>query len=99
MMNDGDAKERSLENGKIVRVTSRVGSIDLPLEVTENIARGVVSIPHGYGHGRTGIKLDVATEHSGVSINDLTDETVIDALTGNAAFSGLKVRIETRGLA
>ncbi len=99
MMNDGDAKERSLENGKIVRVTSRVGSIDLPLEVTENIARGVVSIPHGYGHGRTGIKLAVATEHSGVSINDLTDETVIDALTGNAAFSGLKVRIETMGLA
>lgn len=94
MINDADAKQRSLENGQTVCVSSRVGSIDLPLEVTENIARGVVSIPHGYGHGRTGIKLDVATEHSGASINDLTNETVLDELTGNAAFSSVNVRIE-----
>ena len=94
MMSDGDAKERSLENGKIVRVTSRVGSVKIPVEVTDNIARGVVSIPHGYGHRRKGLKLEIAAEHSGVSINDLTDELVMDELTGNAAFSSVMVKIE-----
>ena len=93
MINDKDARERSLEDGQTVSVTSRVGSIELPLEVTENIARGVVSIPHGYGHARKGVLLDVAADHSGVSINDLTDETVMDELTGNAAFSDVKVKI------
>lgn len=97
MMNDTDASDGSFKNGQTVRVSSRVGSIDLPIEVTENIARGVVSIPHGYGHGRNGAILDVAAEHAGVSINDLTDETVMDELTGNAAFSSVRVKIETRG--
>ena len=94
MMNDLDATERSLENGQTVSVSARVGSIELPIEVTDNIARGVVSIPHGYGHARKGVMLDVAAEHSGVSINDLTDETVIDELTGNAAFGSVQVRID-----
>ncbi|MBK6748929.1 MAG: molybdopterin-dependent oxidoreductase [Acidobacteria bacterium] len=94
MINDADAKELSLENGQFVNVNSRVGSIELPVEVTPNIAPGVVSIPHGYGHGRKGVKLDTAAEHSGVSINDLTDEAMIDELTGNAAFSSVWVRIE-----
>ena len=94
MINDADARSLSLDNGQTVCVSSRVGSVTLPLEVTNNIASGVVSIPHGYGHGRKGIKLDVAAGHAGVSINDLTDETVIDELTGNAAFSSVRVRIE-----
>lgn len=94
MMNSDDAQILSLKNGQSVRVRSRVGSVEIPLEVTENIAKGVVSIPHGYGHGRNGAKLDVAADHAGVSINDLTDETVIDDLTGNAAFSSVRVRIE-----
>lgn len=94
MMNDADAREMSLENGQTVSVSSSVGTIELPLEVTDNIARGVVSIPHGYGHGRKGVKLDIAAEHPGVSINDLTDETVMDELTGNAAFSRVRVKIQ-----
>ena len=92
MMSSADAE--GFINGQTVRVVSRVGSVELSLEVTENIARGVVSIPHGYGHGRKGVNLEVAENHAGVSINDLTDETVIDELTGNAAFSSVKVRIE-----
>ena len=56
--------------------------------------RGVVSIPHGYGHDLEGVQLDTAKNHAGVSINDLTDEMQIDELTGNAAFSNVKVRLE-----
>ena len=94
MVNSKDAESSSLKDGQTVRVVSRVGAVELPLEITENIAYGVVSIPHGYGHGRKDVKLDVAKDHAGVSINDLTDETVIDELTGNAAFSSVRVRIE-----
>lgn len=94
LINSKDAENLSLKDGQAVRVVSRVGAVELPLEITENIALGVVSIPHGYGHGRKGVRLDVAADHAGVSINDLTDETVIDELTGNAAFSSVRVRIE-----
>ena len=94
LINSTDAEAFSFTDGQTVRVVSRVGAVELPLEVTENIARGVVSIPHGYGHGRSGVKLGVALDHVGVSINDLTDETVLDELTGNAAFSSVRVRVE-----
>ena len=75
----------------MVRVASRVGSVELPAEVTTDMMPGVVSIPHGYGHNRPGIQLDVAQAHAGVSINDLTDETLLDVLTGNAALTGVAV--------
>jgi len=52
-----------------------------------------VSIPHGWGHGRPGVQTRVAAAHPGVSINDLTDDQAVDALTGGAAFSGIPVRV------
>jgi anaerobic selenocysteine-containing dehydrogenase len=94
MINPEDAAEIGIANGQAVRVSSRVGRVELPAEITETIARGVVSIPHGYGHGREGARLDIAAEHPGTSINDLTDEMVLDELTGNAAFSNVRVKIE-----
>ncbi len=97
MMNTADAEELGLQDGDVARVRSRVGEVQLPVEVTENIAAGVVSIPHGYGHGRSGTNLEVATNHAGVSINDLTDETKLDDLTGNTAFSSVRVSVEVAG--
>jgi anaerobic selenocysteine-containing dehydrogenase len=94
LINSADANELNLANNQVVKVSSRVGSVKIPCEITENIARGVVSIPHGYGHSREGVKLDIAINYAGVSINDLTDELEIDKLTGNAAFSGVRVKIE-----
>lgn len=94
MMNSVDAGSLGFNNGDAVRVSSRVGSVVLPVEVTDDIAAGVVSIPHGYGHGRNGTEAEIASNHAGVSINDLTDEIVLDDLTGNAAFSSVRVRVE-----
>ena len=93
MMNEEDASRLQLEEGQVVAVTSRVGEIKIPLEVTTAIMPGVVSIPHGYGHTRTEKSLVTAEAHAGVSINDLTDDQVVDELTGNAAFSGQHVTI------
>ncbi len=99
MMNPTDADAMQLEDGTTVTVSSRVGTITLPLERSDSVMPGVVSIPHGYGHDRTGINMDIARINAGASINDLTDDQVIDDVTGNAAFSGQRVTVtDHRGI-
>ena len=93
LMHPTDAAARGLPDGATVLVESRVGEISLPLEVTEEMMPGTVSIPHGWGHGRAGVVASVAAAHAGSSINDVTDELAVDALTGGAAFSGVPVHV------
>ena len=93
LMHPVDAANRDLVNGQDVEVRSRVGSIVVPVEVSEEMMQGVVSIPHGWGHNRPGNQLAVAQQHAGESINDLTDNQAIDALCGTAAFNGTLVEI------
>jgi anaerobic selenocysteine-containing dehydrogenase len=93
LMNPRDAAQRQLATGQKVLVQSRVGSIVVPIEVSEEMMPGVVSIPHGWGHARTGNRLAVAQQHAGESINDLTDSQTIDALCGTAAFNGTPVAV------
>ena len=62
--------------------SNHVGAVELPVEITEDIMPGVVSIPHGFGHNRKGVKLSIAAERPGVSLNDLTDPAKIDVLSG-----------------
>lgn len=94
LMNTDDAAALQIIDKQVVKVSSRVGSIELPVEITADIMRGVVSIPHGYGHNRKGTNLDVAQQFAGASMNDLTDEMEIDDLTGNAVLNGVLVQIE-----
>ncbi|QDE88189.1 dehydrogenase [Myxococcus xanthus] len=93
MMHPEDAARRALADGMEATVTSRVGTVTVPIHVTDEVMPGVVSLPHGYGHGRQGTRLAVATAHAGASHNDLTDAQAVDALCGNAAFSGTPVRV------
>lgn len=79
--------------GSRVRVTSETGEVEVPVEVTEEIMPGVVSLPHGWGHGRPGVGLEVAARHAGASFNDLTDGERVDPLCGNAVLNGIPVRI------
>lgn len=94
LMHPQDAVVRRLNSGESVTVKSRAGAIEIPIELSEEIMPGTVSIPHGWGHNRTGTQLTVAERHAGQSINDLTDELAIDALCGTAAFSGIAVTVE-----
>jgi anaerobic selenocysteine-containing dehydrogenase len=94
LMHPSDAAHRRLTSGENVLVRSRVGEIVLPLEVTDEMMPGVVSIPHGWGHDRAGNHLAVAQQHAGASINDLTDHLAIDALCGTAAFGGTPVTVD-----
>lgn len=94
MMHPETAKRHKILNGQDVKVTSQVGSIIIKAEVIDELMPGVVSIPHGWGHGRKGVKQKVAQQHAGVSVNDLTDDSLIDALSGNAAVNGGPVILE-----
>ncbi len=93
MMHPEDAQVLGLAEGDEARVTSRVGEVSVPVSVTDEVMRGVVSLPHGYGHRRQGVRQSTAVTHAGVSLNDLTDDQRLDALSGNAAFSGVPVRV------
>jgi anaerobic selenocysteine-containing dehydrogenase len=94
LMHPQDAFERALENGQSVHVRSRVGHIEVPVQISDEIMPGVVSLPHGWGHGRKGARLNVASSVPGASINDLTDETRVDVMSGVAALSGTPVTVE-----
>ena len=94
LMHPSDAAHRELVTGQRVLVRSRVGSVVLPIEISDEIMPGVVSIPHGWGHDRPGNQMEVAQQHAGESINDLTDNQNIDALCGTAAFNGTLVTVE-----
>jgi len=94
MLHPETAKQYGIEDGQNVKVTSRVGSVTIVAEVTDELMPNVVSIPHGWGHGRKGVKQKIAQAHAGVSVNDLTDDTLIDQLSGNAAVNGVPVQLE-----
>lgn len=93
LMHPSDANARALTTGSSVTVTSRAGAVVVPVEVSDSVMPGVVSLPHGYGHGREGVQLSVATRHAGASVNDVSDELRVDPLSGNAALSGVPVTV------
>jgi anaerobic selenocysteine-containing dehydrogenase len=67
--------------------------VEVPVEVTDAIMDGVVSIPHGWGHDVPGARLGVAAGHAGVNSNLLSDETLVDELSGNAVLNGVPVEV------
>ncbi|MDX1818525.1 MAG: molybdopterin-dependent oxidoreductase [Marinobacter sp.] len=93
-MHSADARKLGLEDGQTAQVASPVGSIQLPVEIDDDMFEGVVSIPQGWGHNRPQTGMSIAESQPGVSINDITDGQRIDALTGNAAFNGTRVSVQ-----
>jgi anaerobic selenocysteine-containing dehydrogenase len=93
LIHPDDAAARGLADGARAKVSTAAGAIELPVEVTDAVMPGVVSIPHGWGHGRPGIKLRVASTVPGASINDLLDPTIIDELSGTSALTGQRVEV------
>ena len=93
LMHPQDMQSRDISDGTEVTVSSRVGSVDVTVEASETMMPGVVSLPHGFGHNREGIRMGIAQKHAGVSCNDITDELAVDALSGNAAVNGVLVSV------
>ncbi|MFM7028314.1 MAG: molybdopterin oxidoreductase family protein [Chakrabartia sp.] len=97
LIHPDDARQRGLSDGDLAEVRSIAGMVRLPAEVSDEMMPGTVSIPHGWGHGLPGIGMTVAAAHAGVSVNDLTDESRIDPLSGNAGFSAVQVEVTAAG--
>ena len=93
LMHPKDAAARALTDGQSARISSQSGEVAAPVEITDAMREGVVSLPHGFGHGREGVRLSVASAHAGASFNDLADDLRVDALCGTAAFSGTPVEV------
>jgi anaerobic selenocysteine-containing dehydrogenase len=94
LMHPSDLASRQLQDGQTVRVKSRVGQVDVEVQACDSMMPGVVSLPHGWGHSRKGVRLQVAQNHAGVSVNDLTDDHFNDVLSGNSALNGVPVSVE-----
>jgi anaerobic selenocysteine-containing dehydrogenase len=93
LMHPDDAAARGLASGATVEVASRTGTIRAPLEVSDEMKPGVVSLPHGWGHHRPGTRQATAAATPGASLNDVTDDARVDLLSGNAALSGVPVTV------
>jgi len=89
-----DARRIGLGTGDRARVSSRVGTVVAPIEITDDLMPGVVSLPHGWGHDADGIRLAVARRHAGVNTNSLTDNRAYDAASGTAVLFGTPVAVE-----
>ena len=92
-----DAGRLGLVDGERARVSSRAGEIEVQVEVTDAVMRGVVSIPHGWGHDVDGVRLSVASAHPGANSNVLADEDQIDPLSGNAVLNGIPIELAPVG--
>ncbi|MBL4836805.1 MAG: hypothetical protein JKY34_04440, partial [Kordiimonadaceae bacterium] len=68
--------------------------VETIVSASRDMMPGVVSLPHGWGHKRAGVKLGVASQQEGVNCNDLTDDKQTDAISGNAVLNGVPVTIE-----
>ncbi|MBD3782488.1 MAG: molybdopterin-dependent oxidoreductase, partial [Micrococcales bacterium] len=92
-----DLAARGVSDGDRVRLRSAAGELEVEVAVSEDVMRGVVSLPHGYGHARDGVRMRTATTLPGASVNDVTDPAVVDPLSGNAVLNGVPVTLEKAG--
>src|SRR5688572_16662411 len=93
LIHPSDAERCGVADGGLAKVASEAGSLVVPVEVTDALKPGVVSLPHGWGHDKAGTRLSVANEHPGVNTNVLSPGDFVDVLSGNAAVNGIPVTV------
>jgi anaerobic selenocysteine-containing dehydrogenase len=92
-VNPADAARIGLEDGGGALVSSGTGTLVAPVELTDAVAPGVVSLPHGWGHDLPGVAMAVARAHAGVNSNLLADDGRYDEPSGNAVLNGIPVQV------
>ncbi|MFM9595324.1 molybdopterin oxidoreductase family protein [Streptomyces scabiei] len=88
-----DAGRLGVADGDAVRIKGAGGEVTAPVEVTDVVRRGVVSLPHGWGHDRPGTRMRHAATDPGVNVNQLLDGSLLDPLSGNAVLNGVPVEL------
>jgi len=90
-----DAADLGLTDTAVIKGPG--GELLAPVEVTDGMRRGVVSLPHGWGHDRGGTGQELATSQPGVNVNQLNDGNHLDPLSGTAVLNGIPVDIAPTG--
>ena len=93
LIHPDDATRFGVDDKEVVTVKSAAGEITVPVEITDAIKPGVVSMPHGWGHGKPGTRMSVANGSPGVNTNVLSPPTFIDEPSGNGALNGIPVTV------
>ena len=93
LMHPDDLAARGLTSGQVVEISSRVGNLQVTVDASSDVMPGVISLPHGWGHNREGVRMGIANAHAGASYNDISDEKFLDAISGNAALNGIAVEV------
>jgi anaerobic selenocysteine-containing dehydrogenase len=94
LMNPADGRRLGLADGSRVRVRSRTGAVAASLSLTDDVMPGIVSLPHGFGHGPARATLRIAGQLPGQSANTLTDELLVEPVVGTSILSGVPVTVE-----
>ncbi|AFJ35722.1 anaerobic dehydrogenase [Mycobacterium sp. MOTT36Y] len=93
LIHPDDAARCGVADNDIVTVKSEAGEIRVPVEITDAIKPGVVSMPHGWGHGKPGTRMTVANGSPGANTNVLSPPTFVDQPSGNGVLNGIPVTI------
>jgi anaerobic selenocysteine-containing dehydrogenase len=93
LIHPDDAARAGVTHGALARVSSEAGALDVPVEVSDEMMPGVVSLPHGWGHDKEGTRMSVAREHAGVNNNLLAPGRLVDPLSNNAVVNGIPVEV------
>jgi anaerobic selenocysteine-containing dehydrogenase len=93
LIHPDDASRCGVRDGAKAEVRSEAGAVIAPVEVSDEMMPGVVSLPHGWGHDRPGIRVAVAREHAGVNNNVLAPGEFVDEISGNQAVNGIPVTL------
>lgn len=95
LVHPDDAVRRDLVDGGRATIRSRVGRLEVDVQVSDEMMPGVVSLPHGFGHGAAGTRLGVANaQQPGVNANTLTDDAPLDVPSGTSVANGIPVEVE-----
>jgi anaerobic selenocysteine-containing dehydrogenase len=89
-----NAKKLKLKDNDLAIVSSKVGEITIPIEITDEMMPGVISIPHGWGHTQSDTQLSIAHKVPGVSLNDITDDSLVDIPSGTSILNGIPVKVQ-----
>ena len=87
-----DAAALGCAEGESVRVTSARGSAEAPVEITDELQPGHVSLPNGQGIDYR--RADGTVERRGVAVNELTDANDRDPFAGTPWHKHVPVRVE-----
>ena len=90
-VNPTDAAKRGIVDGSQARISANSRSIDVQVEISDEVMPGVVSLPHGWGHDVPGTGQHLASQRPGANLNALFDENWRDPLSGNSVLSGIPI--------